>query len=184
VSTTRREALLAAAAATAPLALAAAPGALAATTGDKQQLAQAALATALGLEQTAVVAYEAIANSGRLSGRGTAIMRQLLGDDRQHAAQLVMALDAMGVKPPIPPRRADITGLGSVHDDATAGRFALALEDRTIGAYSAVVRNLADANVLRTVAGAMGTDGQHLVVLRELSRRPPVPNALERGARP
>ena len=184
MSTTRREALAAAAAAAAPLALAGAPAALAATSSDRQQLAQAALATALQLEQTAVVAYEAIANGGRLSGRATAIMRQLLADDRQHAAQLVTALDAMGLKPPIPPRRANIRGLGGVHDDATAVRFALALEDRTIGAYSVAVRDVADANLLRTVAGAMGTDGQHLVVLRELSRRPPVPNALERGARP
>ena len=36
-------------------------------------------------------------------------------------------------------------------------------------------------DMLRTVAGAMGTDGQHLVVLRQLSNRPPVSGAFERG---
>ena len=74
------------------------------------------------------------------------------------------------MKPPIPPRRATIPGLAAVRDDVGAAGFAIALEERAIGAYSAAVRNLSDANVLRTVAGAMGTDGQHLVVLRQLAR--------------
>jgi hypothetical protein len=71
-----------------------------------------------------------------------------------------------------------------VHDDDSAARFGIGLEELAVGAYLRSIHDLSDANVLRTVAGAMGTDGQHLVVLRELSRRPPVPNALERGARP
>lgn len=53
-----------------------------------------------------------------------------------------------------------------------------------MGAYLAAVRDLSDANVLRTVAGAMGTDGQHLVVLRQLAGQVPVPSAFERGRRP
>jgi hypothetical protein len=90
----------------------------------------------------------------------------------------------MGVKPPIPPRRANIPGLAAAHGDAPAARFGIALEARAVGAYSEAVRDLADANVLRTVAGAMGTDGQHLVVLRQLAGRPPVPGAFERGTHP
>jgi hypothetical protein len=185
VRLTRRRALAAAAAV--PLGIAAAPGAhalAAPASDDAQRRSRASLAVALGIEQTAVVAYEAIANSGRLSGRATAVMRQLLDDDRQHAQQLVLALDAAGVKPSIPPRRADVPGLAAVHDDATAARFALALEGRSVGAYMQAVRDLTDANVLRTVSGAMGADGQHLVLLRELSGRPPVPGAFERGTHP
>jgi rubrerythrin len=178
VTSTRRQAIQAA---TLMLAAAASP-ALAATDED-QKRAQAALAAALRLEQTAVVAYEAIANSGRLSGRATTLMRALLDDDRQHADQLVTALEGMGVKPPIPPRRATIPGLARVRDDVAAADFAIELELRAVGAYGEAVRNLSDANVLRTVAGAMGTDGQHLVVLRQLARRNPVPNAFERGIR-
>jgi rubrerythrin len=151
---------------------------------DEQKRAQSALAAALRVEQTAVVAYEAIANSGRLSARVTTLMRALLDDDRQHADQLVSALEAMGVKPPIPPRRANIPGLARVRSDSDVAAFAIELELRAVGAYSEAVSNLSDPNVLRTVAGAMGTDGQHLVVLRQLAGRNPVPHAFERGIRP
>jgi hypothetical protein len=183
--TTRREALAAslAAAAAGPSAIAATADA-APTNDQRQMLAQSALTTALRIEQACVVAYEAIANSGRLSVRATALMRSLLDDDRQHAAQLIPALDAQGAKAPIPPRRATIHGLAAVHDDRSAAEFAIALEERAVGAYLEAVRGLSDANVLRTVAGAMGTDGQHLVVLRQLAGRPPVPSAFEKGVRP
>ena len=177
--TTRRRAIQAAG-----LTLAAASPALAATDDDEEKRAEAGLAAALRLEQTAVVAYEAIANSGRLSGRVTTLMRTFLDHDRQHADELVTALEAMGVKPPIPPRRANIPGLARVRSDVAAADFAIELELRTVGAYSEAVRNLSDPNLLRVLAGAMGTDGQHLVVLRQLARRNPVPHAFERGIRP
>lgn len=176
---TRRQAIQAA-----TLTLAAAASPALAATDDEEKRAQAALAAALRLEQTAVVAYEAIANSGRLSGRVTTLMRELLDDDGQHAEQLVTALESMGVKPPIPPRRATIPGLARVRSDVGAAAFAIDLELRAVGAYSEAVRNLSDPNLLRTIAGAMGTDGQHLVVLRQLARRNPVPHAFERGIRP
>jgi rubrerythrin len=181
---TRRRALATAAL---PLGLAAAPGAralAAPASDDAQRRSRASLAAALRIEQSAVVAYEAIANSGRLSAKATTVMRQLLDDDRQHAQQLVLALQTAGEKPSTPPRRTDVPGLAAVHDDATAARFAIALEDRSVGAYMQAVRDLTDANVLRTVSGAMGTDGQHLVLLRELSGRPAVPGAFERGTHP
>jgi predicted outer membrane protein len=185
VTATRRQLLVGAAAAlvAAPAAAPAAAGA-APTGDDRRKAAETALTQALEIEQTCVVAYEAIANSGRMSVRGTALMRSLLDDDRQHAAQLVTALEAQGVQPPIPPRRATIRGLNAVHDDRGAAGFAIALEERAVGAYSEAVRNLSDANLLRTVAGAMGTDGQHLVVLRLLAGRDPVPGAFERGIHP
>jgi hypothetical protein len=181
--TTRREAL-AAASATAAAAALAAPRVAMSAGDDEQARAEAALAAALRLEQTAVVAYEAIANSGRLSGRVTTLFRAFLDDDRQHAEQLVTALESMGVQPPIPPRRATIPGLARVRADVAAADFAIELELRAVGAYSEAVRNLSDPNLLRTVAGAMGTDGQHLVVLRQLAGRNPVPRAFERGIRP
>ena len=163
--------------------LAAAPAtAQAAISNDQRdKLAQRALAQALEVEQTAVVAYEAIANSGHLSNRVTSALRALHDDDREHADQLVTALENLGVKPPIPPRRATIQGLAHVRTDPEAAEFAILLERRAVAAYLEVVPNLSDANLLRTVAGAMGTDGQHLVVLRELSHRPPVSGAFERG---
>jgi hypothetical protein len=184
VRVTRRQTL--AGAAVAPALLVRVPAALAAGVNpdERKKRAQAALVAALKVEQTAVVAYEAIANSGTLSVRATALVRLLLDHDRQHAEQLVTALDAQGVKPPIPPRRARIPGLAAVRDDRGAADFAIDLELRAVGAYNAAVVNLADPNLLRIVAGAMGTDGQHLVVLRQLARRAPVPGAFERGIAP
>ena len=173
---TRRELLLAGAAA--PLALAAAP---ALANGPPKELSKAALTAALELEQTAIVAYEAIANSGVLSTMAAAALREFLDQDRQHAQQLAMALQGLGAKPPIPPRRADIPGLAAVTDERAAARFAIALELRTIAAYQTAVHEVGDSNVVRTMAGAMGTDGQQLVVLRQLIRAEPVPTAFETG---
>jgi hypothetical protein len=180
---TRRQALTGAV--LAPALLVRVPAALGAASDDeRKKRAQAALVSALKVEQTAVVAYEAIANSGKLSVRATALLRLLLDHDRQHAEQLVAALDSQGVKPPIPQRRARIPGLAAVRDDKGAAAFATDLELRAVGAYNEVVLNLGDPNLLRTIAGAMGTDGQHLVVLRQLARRVPVPGAFERGISP
>jgi rubrerythrin len=179
VRATRREALVAAALLAAP-----ASASAALTKDEKKKRGQTALVSALNTEQTAVVAYEAIANSGKVSVRVATLLRMLQDHDNQHAQQLVAALDSEGVGAPIPPRRGAIRGLAGVHDDASAVAFAIDLELRAVGAYSQVVRYVADPNLLHTVAGAMGADGQHLVVLRQLGHREPVPGAFERGIAP
>lgn len=173
MSTTRREALAGAAATT--LALYAPARALA---DAKQDLSKASLTVVLQLEQTALVAYEAIANAGILAP----LLREFLDQDRQHADQLSSALQSMGAKPPIPPRRTDIPGLArATSSRPAAARFAIGLELRTIAAYQGAVRNVTDSNLLRTCAGAMGTDAQQLVVLRQLVGQDPVPRAFETG---
>jgi rubrerythrin len=162
-----RRGLLAASAAT----LVAPGGALADADADRSK---ASLAAVLRLEQTALVAYEAIANSGVLPQ----LLRQFLEAEHQHAAELTTALDSMGAQPPVAPRRADIPGLrAATRRRAAALHFAVDLEQRTVTAYEAAIRDLTDANVMRTAAGAMGTDAQQLVVLRQLAGRPPVPRA-------
>jgi rubrerythrin len=141
--------------------------------------AKATLSATLKLEQTALVAYEAIANSGALKD----VLRQFLDQERQHAAQLVAALQNLGAKPPIPPRRAGIAGLdAAVKSRDAALRFAIALESRSIAAYQAAIAATVDSNVVHTNAGAMGTDAQQLVILRELAGIDPVPRAFETGA--
>jgi hypothetical protein len=172
VSSTRREALAGAAAAGAALAL---PGLARA---DDQDRARAAVTAVLRLEQTALVAYEAIANSGVLA----ATLRQFLEQERQHAAQLQTALDNLGAKAPTPPTRAQIRGLAAAsRSRAAAARFAVALELRTVAAYQGAIRELGDSNVIRTSAGAMGTDAQQLVVFRAIAGVDPVPRAFETG---
>ena len=173
---TRRQALAGAAAAGVAAAL---PGA--ARADDAEDLAKAALIAVLRLEQTALVAYEAIANGGVL----TSVLRGFLEQERQHAAQLEMALQSMGAKPPIPPRRADIPRLDSaLHSRGGAARFAIDLEMRTVAAYQDAIRDVHDPNLTRTSSGAMGTDAQQLVVLRRLAGLPPVPRAFETGRKP
>jgi hypothetical protein len=172
VRTTRRRAL---GAATAALVLPAV-----ARADAEEDRAKASLVAVLALEQTALVAYEAIANSGLL----VATLRGFLEQEHQHAAQLQTALQNMDGKAPIPPQRAQIAGLrAATRSRAAAARFAVVLEERTIGAYQRAILDLGDPNVIRTSAGAMGADAQQLVVLRELAREPPVPRAFEMGRR-
>jgi hypothetical protein len=170
---TRRGVLLAgAAAAVTPAAVLAKPP------SDQQQArAKAALLATLVLEQTAVVAYEAIANGGSLPAHATALLRQFRDQDARHAAQLSLALDALGVKAPIPPDRARIAGLAAARGVQGATRFAIDLEQRTVAAYARAVTVVSDANVLRSSVGAMGANGQQLVVFRQLAGIAPVPSA-------
>jgi rubrerythrin len=141
--------------------------------------AKATLSAVLKLEQTALVAYEAIANSGVLKD----VLRQFLDQERQHADQLVSALQNLGAKAPIPPRRSGIPGLdAAVRSRDAALRFAIGLESRTVAAYQAAIEDTVDSNVVHTNAGAMGTDAQQLVILRELAGMDPVPRAFETGA--
>jgi rubrerythrin len=173
MTSTRRQALAGAAAAGAGLAL---PSLARARSED--DVAKASLAAVLGLEQTALVAYEAIANSGVLKET----LRGFLDQERQHADQLRTALMNMGAKPPIPPRRTDIPGLqAATASRSAAAQFAIALELRTVAAYQTAVGALTDSNVMRTSAGAMGTDAQQLVILREVLGQRPVPGSFERG---
>ena len=173
MTATRRELIAATVAGGAALALP--PLALAA---DEEEQARAAHAAVLKLEQTALVAYEAIANAGILK----TTLRLFLEHERQHADQLEAALENLGAKPPIPPSRADIPGLRAAQRSRqAAARFAVDLELRTIAAYQGAIREQLDSNVIRTSAGAMGTDAQQLVVLRNVAGLLPVPRAFESG---
>jgi hypothetical protein len=92
------------------------------------------------------------------------------------------ALDALGADAPIPPRRTEIPGLdAATAERPAAARFAIALEERTVAAYQRAIRDILDTNVMHTCAGAMGTDAQQLVVLREIADQPLVPRAFETG---
>ena len=147
----------------------------------EQDRSKASLAEVLRIEQTALVAYEALANAGLLKD----VLRGFLDQERQHAAQLGSALEGMGAKPPIPPRRTGIQGLEpALRSRAAAARFAIALEERTIAAYQQALRDLTDSNVMRVSAGAMGADAQQLVVLRQIAGEDPLPRALEGGRAP
>ena len=48
-------------------------------------------------------------------------------------------------------------------------------------AYEDAHRNLRDARTMQVVTTILGNQAQHLVVLRQIAGRPPVPGAFERG---
>jgi hypothetical protein len=174
VSATRRQALAGALAGGAALAV----PALARGQESEEDRARAAFAAVLHLEQTALVAYEAIANSGVL----TPTLRLFLEQESQHVDQLLLALDDLGADPPIAPKRGEIPALqAALGSRRVALRFAITLEERTIAAYQQAIRYSTDAVVTRISAGAMGTDAQQLVVLREAAGAEPAPRPFESG---
>jgi hypothetical protein len=178
---TRRDALKrAAAAAVAPLAAPA--GATALKLDELRKLEREAMARAVSGEQTTKVAFEAIANSGVLDERTTATMRVLLDHATLHAELLAQTYqEELGKEPPLAPNRAAIPGLARVRTQPDALRLAKRLEEQAIGAHLGAVRRSHNAQLLKVIAGVVGSDGQGLVLLRQLLRQPPVPRAFERG---
>jgi rubrerythrin len=149
---------------------------------DKKALNRAALSSSLAAVQTAVVAYEAIANGPLLRRAAETTFRSFLAQENEHAKALGDALDQMGAAQPSPPRRTEIPGLGSLRSQREAIEFAIGLERRAISTYYKAARDLKDANALKTVASIMNCDGQHATVLRQLAGQPAVPHAFESGA--
>lgn len=178
---TRRDAIrLSAAAAVAQLA--APVHADAVTKDDLKKLAAVAVARAVHAEQTVMVAFEAIANAGILDARATATMRLLLDHATQHAELLGQTMKSeLGNDPPLPPTRTTIGGLAGLRHQPAALRLALQLLDRAIATHLGAVRETLDAQLLKQVAGIVASDGQSLVLLRQLLHAEPVPSAFERG---
>jgi hypothetical protein len=149
---------------------------------DKGGADIATLTGSLAVVQTAVVAYEAIANGGLLRGAAERDIRSFLEQERAHADILTKTLTDKGAPEPATPRRGDIRGLESLRSGPQALSFAIGLERREVATFYRASRELADANALKMLASIMACDGQHLVVLRQLTGRPAVPRAFETGA--
>jgi rubrerythrin len=185
VRATRRQALALAGAA--PVALAgAAPLALAArarAADPDRERAIRAVRSAVSGEQATAVAFEAIANSDVLEEEHVETMRVLLDHAKAHVAALEDLFEAQtGEDAPLAPTRTTIDGLDDLRDERDALALALRLEQEAIAAYLDAVRLYRNPGMIRLIAGAMGTDAQHLVMLRELLGQRPVPEPFERGA--
>ena len=144
------------------------------------------LEKAIKLEQVSVLAYDTILGGGLLSGRVEDLVRTLRGHEQAHADTLTTALtDLGGTPPPTPSGVADVDavvkGLGDVRTQADVLAFAIGLESAAIRAYYDAQAKFGEAKLLQSVASIMAAEGQHLVVLRQAARRPPVPAALETG---
>lgn len=174
---TRRHVLAAAAAA--PLA-AATP---ARAEDPDRERAKRAVRSALSAEQATAVAFEAIANSDRLGDENVETMRVLLDHAKAHVTALEDLYERQtGEDPPLAPTRTKIPGLDALSGERQALRLAARLEGEAIARYLDAIRLYRNPTMLRLIAGAMGTDAQHLVLLRALLGEPPVPAPFERGA--
>jgi hypothetical protein len=180
---TRREALAAAGAGIGAAAFAGT--ASAAIDKDLQKkLEKAAVSSATFGELTKTVAFEAIANGRLLGPRETATIRVLKDHAALHATLLTTLMkDALGADAPLAPKRAAVPGLLAAHDRDAALRLALELERRAIGRHMAAVRVARDAQVMRSLAAIVGSDGQHLVLVRQLLHQEALPSAFETGIR-
>lgn len=146
----------------------------------------ALLAKAINLEQVAVIAYETALARTRLSPLVRRTVRRLRDHEQQHAEALTTALTDLGGIPPAPPKGvadvdAVVKGLGDVRTQADVASFAIELETAAVAAYHDAQSKFVEARLLQTGASIMACEGQHLVVLRTLLRRDPVPFAFETG---
>jgi hypothetical protein len=157
-------------------------GAARAADPDRER-GERAFRAAIEGEQAAAVAFEAIANSDQLLDEHVETMRVLLDHAKAHVEPLVDLYERQtGDDPPLAPSRAKIEGLDGLRGERAALRLALRLTEEAIALHLDAVRLHRNTSMIRLVAGAIGTDAQHLVLLRSLLGEEPVPRAFERGA--
>ena len=139
------------------------------------------IAGAVGLEQTAVVAYETAAKSGLLD-KPVEEAAVLFGkQEQEHADGLITALKSLGGEAPAPPTPEQVKGLSTVKSQKDILEFAVELETMAVAAYYEAHQKLQDAKLRQTGSSIMYNEGQHLVVLRQALNQNPVPNAYETG---
>lgn len=142
---------------------------------------------AVGLEQTAVVAYDTAYDSGLLQKPVADVARLFRNQEQEHADALKTALEDLGGQAPAPPKPEDVKGLSSVKNQTQILNFAVELENMAVQAYVEAHRKLKSPDLLKTGAQIMSNEGQHLVVLRQALGASPaasVPDAFEAGTAP
>jgi rubrerythrin len=134
------------------------------------------LASAVGLEETAVAAYEAALTSGHLDPATAKTARLLQGHEEAHRDRLKELLGGTA------PHPVSANLLAPVKK-ATSQRQLLAallkLEAAIVSAHYDAVGRLTEPSGLEALGEIMASEGQHLVVLRTALGQPPVPNAFE-----
>jgi rubrerythrin len=153
---------------------------------------QQILEGAVGLEQTAVFAYDTAAASGALQKPVADVAKLFRDQEQEHADGLTAALEDLGGTPPEPPTdpaavEVGGTALSDLRNQTDILRFAVELENSAVMAYIDAHRKLKSPDLLKTGAQIMSNEGQHLVVLRQALGASPaqsVPAAFEAGTEP
>jgi rubrerythrin len=143
----------------------------------------AILAPAIRLENTAVSLYAAAAANAALPPRFRRTAALFRGQEAVHVATLGAALKAAGATPSTATDAALLARLRQARDEQQVARLALELESRLVAAYYDAAQTLRQPRLLGTIGQIIGSEGQHLVVLRQGLSRDPVPQAFEKGSR-
>ena len=179
----RRRAFIAAAAVTA-----AAPKVAFAAREPRGEVA--ILHDALELEQLAVYVYDAAVKSGLLDAQLLATVGALRDHEQQHAEAIGASLEALGGALPAKPntpedadailtRRGATGRLRAATSRENLFELAHEVEMLQVHAYVQAAGDVGDVRLMQTCASIAAAEGAHLVVLRGLLDREPVPAALE-----
>ena len=152
--------------------------------GTGQIATEAAVAaTLLDLEDSAVVAYAAVAE--RLQGGARAVARAFEAHEREHAAALRSAMRSLGEEPGAPKPAADYRATFPALRDARAAlTYALDLETTAVGAYADALGKVVTEPMRATLAAIMATESEHAAVLLGRLGRRQVPAAFVTGPPP
>jgi rubrerythrin len=163
----RRDAVLgglvaASAVAAAPRWLARPPSALALPADDSVVLERG-----VELEQTLAIAYRSAA-AGELLDEEVRQAAELFADqESEHADALAAALVDLGGTVPEPPGPDRIDGLGESDSQAALLELLAGLEREAIAFYGEAASRLRAPDLLTTCAQIVGSEAQHLTVLRQ-----------------
>lgn len=135
----------------------------------------------IGIEQTAVLAYETAAAAGAL-GPAAPIAKLFGTQEQEHADALIAALAEIGGKPLPAPRIEDVPGLTEATTAEDYLNFAVDLENQAIAAYLEANKLLGNGDLLKTSSQICANEGQHLVVLRQALGTDPIPGPLPSGS--
>jgi Ferritin-like domain len=131
---------------------------------------------ALALKRYAIAEYTA--GIPLLSRRTTKLAQALLNDELAHAGELLGLLDVVGGKP-IP--RADSYDLGHPRSAAEVLDLLHRLERRQLTLYLDLIPRLRPGRVRAAVASILGSDAQHVSLLRVQLGSTPAPFAFVAG---
>lgn len=176
---TRRE--LTAGIVAAPLAaLLAAPGA----TGQVSQDAPFIRALVV-TEQATELAYRLAAGAVGLDRRTRTLLELIHSHERAHLHEMITDLQQVSTEqvPALRPAQlfGPALGLARARGAQAALGFAAALEAGVMRFQLSVLGKLQDARTLQSLGSVLGSEAQHLVLLREALGREPLPAALETG---
>jgi hypothetical protein len=149
---------------------------------------QTILRKSLELEQVVVAAYT-FAAASPWAGARRATLSAIGAQEREHAAALAAYLRQMSIALPAPlsgPAALDalVPGLRAARSEHELLATLVGLERVAVANYYLGIQRLVDQRLVETVAGVLGAESQHLVVLRLALGQEPLPGANETGVAP